>query len=144
MVVSWIISLLAPVCSYPTHIHSPGVYKSALRSSRSSFMMMPNDLRTSKKIECRSPFGRDRLMRIEDRVDLTLDLIDARQGLSDIRRRQVRATLLEQITLAVEEEREECARLADRMAEVQATLDRDSDTQSALFLAQAIRMRDNF
>jgi len=54
---------------------------------------------------------------------LTLDLIDARQGLSDIRRRQVRATLLEQIRLAVEEEREECARLVDRMAEVQATLD---------------------
>jgi hypothetical protein len=83
-------------------------------------------------------------MRIEDRVDLTLDLIDARQGLSDIRRRQVRATLLEQIRLAVEEEREECARLADRMPEVQATLDSDSDAQSALFLAQAIRMRDNF
>jgi hypothetical protein len=47
-----------------------------------------------------------------------LDLIDARQGLSDIRRRQVRAALLEQIRLAVEEEQEECARLADRMAEV--------------------------
>jgi hypothetical protein len=83
-------------------------------------------------------------MRIEDRVDLTLDLIDARQGLSDIRRRQVRATLLEQIRLAVEEEREECARLADRMAEVQATLERDGDAHSALFLAQAIRMRDDY
>ena len=83
-------------------------------------------------------------MRIEDRVDLTLDLIDARQGLSDIRRRQVRATLLDQIRLAVEEEREECARLADRMAEIQVTLERDSDAQSALFLAQAIRMRDNY
>ena len=83
-------------------------------------------------------------MRIEDRVDLTLDLIDARQGLSDIRRRQVRATLLEQIRLAVEEEREECARLADRMAEVQATLERYSDAHSASFLAQAIRMRDNY
>jgi len=83
-------------------------------------------------------------MRIEDRADLTLDLIDARQGLSDIRRRQVRATLLEQIRLAVEEEREECARLADRMAEVQATLERYSDAHSALFLAQAIRMRDNY
>jgi hypothetical protein len=83
-------------------------------------------------------------MRIEDRVDLTLDLIDARQGLSDIRRRQVRATLLEQIRLAVEDEREECARLADRMAEVQTTLERYGDAQSALFLAQAIRMRDNY
>jgi hypothetical protein len=82
-------------------------------------------------------------MRIEDRVDLALDLIDARQGLSDIRRRQVRATLLEQITLAVEEEREECARLADRMAEVQTTLDRGGDALVAVILAQAIRMRDD-
>jgi hypothetical protein len=82
-------------------------------------------------------------MRIEDRVDLTLDLIDARQGLSDIRRIQVRATLLEQITLAVEEEREECARLADRMAEVHTTLDREGDAQTAAILAQAIRMRDD-
>ncbi len=82
-------------------------------------------------------------MRIEDRVDFTLDLIDARHGLSDIRRRQVRATLLEQITLAVEEEREECARLADRMAEVQTTLERDGDAQTAAILAQAIRMRDD-
>jgi hypothetical protein len=82
-------------------------------------------------------------MSIEDRVDFALDLIDARQGLSDIRRRQVRATLLEQITLAVEEEREECARLADRMAEVQTTLDRSSDALVAVILAQAIRMRDD-
>jgi hypothetical protein len=83
-------------------------------------------------------------MRIEDRVDLALDLIDARQGLSDIRRRQVRATLLEQIRLAIEDEREECARLADRMAEVQTTLERGSDALVAAILAQAIRMRDNF
>jgi hypothetical protein len=83
------------------------------------------------------------MMRIEDRVDLAIDLIGVRQGLSDIRRRQVRATLLEQIMLAVEEEREECARLADRMAEVQTSLERDSDAQTAAILAQAIRMRDD-
>jgi len=82
-------------------------------------------------------------MRIEDRVDLTLGLIDARQGLSDIQRRQVHATLLEQITLAVEEEREECARLADRMAEVQTTLERVCDAQTAAILAHAIRLRDD-
>jgi hypothetical protein len=81
-------------------------------------------------------------MRIEDRVDLALDLIDARQGLSDIRRRQVRATLLEQITHAVEEEREQCARLADRMAEVQTALDKGSNAKVAVILAHAIRMRD--
>jgi len=82
-------------------------------------------------------------MRIEDIVDIALNLIDARQGLSDIRRRQARATLLAQITHAVEEKREGCARLADRMAEVQTALDRGGNAHVAMILAQAIRMRDN-
>jgi hypothetical protein len=55
-------------------------------------------------------------MRIQVRAELALDLIDARIGMTAEQRSKARQVLREQFTIAIEAEREECARVCEEYA----------------------------